>query len=179
MGEKSNLFRLGVDESERFSVILSFRLQTRGQTDVDFSNSQEFQKIIMSNDVAWAVTRNSSRYLLKKRNCPKPFSTEPMNLTNKHSQRYSGLCNSKAIGVAFPAEKAQGFQVVLKKPKCANKPAKSTTTTALKSGPRRAVPTLKRLIPGQRYRKDLTAAAVRRASAICRSQKPLPKRKGD
>ena len=89
----------------------------------------------MSNDVAWAVTRNSSRYLLKKRNCPKPFLLEPMNLTNKHSQRYSGLCNSKAIGVAFPAggEKAQGFQVVLKKPKAGNKPAKSTTVTALKT----------------------------------------------
>merc|ERR1712121_472839 len=124
---------------------------------------------VMSNDVAWAVTRNNSKYLLKKRNCPKPFSTDPLNLTNKHSQRYSGLCNSKAIGVAFP---------VGKKAKCAHKPVKATTTTALKSGPRRAVPTLKRLIHGQRYRKDLTSAALRRASAICRSQKPLPKRKG-
>merc|ERR1712111_214198 len=89
-----------------------------------------------------------------------------LNLTNKHSQRYSGLCNSKAIGVAFPVgEKAQGFQVVMKKAKCAHKPVKATTTTALK-----------RLIHGQRYRKDLTSAALRRASAICRSQKPLPKR---
>merc|ERR1712062_391615 len=139
------------------------------------SNSQEFKKIIMSNDVAWAVTRNSSCYLLKKRNCPKPFSTEPMNLTNKHSKRYSGLCNSKAIGVTFGDK---GFQVVMKKPKSANKPAKSTTKTTLKSGPRRSVPVLKRLIAGQRYRKDLTAAACKRASAICRSQKPLPKRKG-
>merc|ERR1712121_67443 len=115
---------------------------------------------VMSNDVAWAVTRNNSKYLLKKRNCPKPFSTDPLNLTNKHSQRYSGLCNSKAIGVAFPVgEKAQGFQVVMKKAKCAHKPVKATTTTALK-----------RLIHGQRYRKDLTSAALRRASAICRSQ---------
>jgi len=62
----------------------------------------------MSNDVAWAVTRNSSRFLLKKRNCPKPFSTDPMNLTNLHSQRYSGICNSKAVGV-MPAK--AGFQV--------------------------------------------------------------------
>merc|ERR1712168_1359888 len=74
--------------------------------------------INMSAEVAWAVTRNNSKYLLKKRNCPKPFSTDPLNLTNKHSQRYSGLCNSKAIGVAFPVgEKAQGFQVVMKKAK--------------------------------------------------------------
>ena len=67
-----------------------------------------FQSFIMSNDVAWAVTRNSSRFLLKKRNCPKPFSTDPMNLTNLHSQRYSGICNSKAVGV-MPAK--AGFQV--------------------------------------------------------------------
>jgi hypothetical protein len=30
----------------------------------------------------------------------------------------------------------------------------------------------------QRYRKDLSKAALRRASAIVKSQKPLPKRKG-
>merc|ERR1712226_1449272 len=124
---------------------------------------------IMSNDVAWAITRNNSRFLLKKRNCPKPFSTDPMNLTNLHSQRYSGLCNSKAVGV-MPAK--AGFQVVMKKGKSVNKPAKSLTTSTLKSGPRASVPTLKRLMHGQRYRKDLTAAAP------CRSQKPLPKRKG-
>ena len=66
----------------------------------------------------------------------------------------------------------------MKKAKSVNKPAKSVTTSTLKSGPRASVPTLKRLMHGQRYRKDLTAAALRKASAICRSQKPLPKRKG-
>ena len=70
------------------------------------------------------------------------------------------------------------FKVVMKKAKSVNKPAKSLTTSTLKSGPRASVPTLKRLMHGQRYRKDLTAAALRKASAICRSQKPLPKRKG-
>ena len=30
----------------------------------------------------------------------------------------------------------------------------------------------------QRYRKDLTKAALKRAAAIIRSQKPLPARKG-
>ena len=33
----------------------------------------------MSSDIAWAITKNNSAYLLKKRNCPKPFSTDPMN----------------------------------------------------------------------------------------------------
>ena len=131
----------------------------------------------MSTDVCWAVTRNNSCYLLKKRNCPKPFSTDPMNLTNVHSQRYSGLVNSKAIGVQAP-KSGNGLEVTLKKAKSGNKPGKSTTSSVLKSGPRRSVPTLKRLIHRQRYRKDLCAAALRRASALCRSQKPMPKRKG-
>ncbi len=54
----------------------------------------------MSSDVAWAVTRNNSAYLLKKRGVAKPFSSDPLNLTNKHSQRYTGLVNKKAIGIA-------------------------------------------------------------------------------
>ena len=54
----------------------------------------------MSSDVAWAITRNNSAYLLKKRGVAKPFSSDPLNLTNKHSQRYSGLVNKKAIGIA-------------------------------------------------------------------------------
>ena len=67
----------------------------------------------MSSDIAWAITRNNSAFLLKKRNCPKPFSTDPMNLTNKHSQRYTGLVNKKAVAVA-PAADNKGFTVTIK-----------------------------------------------------------------
>ena len=67
----------------------------------------------MSAEIAWAVTRNNSAFLLKKRNCPKPFSTDPMNLTNKHSQRYTGLVNKKAVAVA-PAADNKGFTVTIK-----------------------------------------------------------------
>ena len=37
---------------------------------------------------------------------------------------------------------------------------------------------VKNVILKQRYRKDLSKAALRKASAILRSQKPLPTRKG-
>ena len=67
----------------------------------------------MSSEIAWAITRNNSAFLLKKRNCPKPFSTDPMNLTNKHSQRYTGLVNKKAVAVA-PAADNKGFTVTIK-----------------------------------------------------------------
>merc|ERR1712157_196894 len=117
------------------------------------------QKSKMSSDIAWAITRNNSAYLLKKRNCPKPFSTDPMNLTNKHSQRYVGLVNKKAVAIA-PASDNKGF------------------TVTIKAGPRRSLHKVKALIIKQRYRKDLTKAAMKRASVIVRSQKPLPARKG-
>merc|ERR1711956_209120 len=97
--------------------------------------------------------------LLKKRNCPKPFSTDPMNLTNKHSQRHGGLVNKKAVAVA-PAADNKGF------------------TVTIKSGPRRTLHKVKALIVKQRYRKDLNKAAIKRAAIIVRSQKPLPTRKG-
>merc|ERR1712154_477988 len=69
--------------------------------------------ITMSSDIAWAVTRNNSAFLLKKRGCPKPFSTDPLNLTNKNSQRYNGYLHKKAVGIAALDK---GFAVSVKKP---------------------------------------------------------------
>merc|ERR1712227_91479 len=134
------------------------------------------QQSKMSSDIAWAITRNNSAFLLKKRNCPKPFSTDPMNLTNKHSQRYVGLVNKKAVAIA-PASDNKGFTVTIKKGS-GNRPGKGKDTVTMKAGPRRSLHKVKASIVKQRYRKDLTKAAMKRASVIVRSQKPLPARKG-
>merc|ERR1712080_186062 len=100
----------------------------------------------------------------KKRGVKKPFSTEPLNLTNRNSARYNGLVNAKAVGVtATPDNK--GFVLTTRKCRMAHKPGKSLHKT-------------KGSLIKQRYRKDLSKAAMRRAAAIVRSQKPLPKRKG-
>ena len=130
----------------------------------------------MSTDIAWAITRNNSAFLLKKRNCPKPFSTDPMNLTNKHSLRHTGCVNKKAISVV-PAADNKGFTVTIKKGN-GNKPGNSTQSVTMKAGPRRSLHKVKALVVKQRYRKDLSKAAMRRAAIIIRSQKPLPTRKG-
>merc|ERR1712018_403107 len=125
--------------------------------------------IIMS-EIAWAITRNNSAFLLKKRNCPKPFSTDPMNLTNKHSLRYTGLVNKKAVAVA-PAADNKGFTVTIKGGKT-SKVAKGKQTVTMKAGPRRSLHKVKAMLVKQRYRKDLAKAALRRAAVIVRSQKP-------
>merc|ERR1712193_68690 len=148
---------------------------TRGLCGHRFSFFTDFRRYIMS-EIAWAITRNNSAFLLKKRGCPKPFSTDPMNLTNKHSLRYTGLVNKKAVGVA-PAADGKGFNVTVKGGK-GSKIAKGKQTVTMKAGPRRSLHKVKALIVKQRYRKDLAKAALRRAAIIVRSQKPLPPRKG-
>ncbi len=89
--------------------------------------------VIMSSDIAWAVTRNNSAFLLKKRNCPKPFSTDPLNLTNRNTQRYSGFLQRKAVGVTA-ADK--GFVLSVKVPSKTNRPSKSVSNVQMKSGAR-------------------------------------------
>ncbi len=87
----------------------------------------------MSSDIAWAVTRNNSAFLLKKRNCPKPFSKDPLNLTNKNSQRYAGYLQPKAVGVSA-ADK--GFVLSVKASAKANRPKGSVVSVDMKSGAR-------------------------------------------
>jgi len=131
----------------------------------------------MSADIAWAVIRNNSSFLLKKRGVKKPFSTEPLNLTNKNAMRYNGLVNAKAVGVTAAAD-GKGFVLSTKRARKANRPGASINAITMKAGPGRSLQKIRGVLQKQRYRKDLTKAALRKASAICRSQKPLPARKG-
>ena len=64
------------------------------------------------------------------------------------------------------------------KSKSGNRPAKAMVNSTMKSGARRTLHKVKNSLNKQRYRKDLSKAALRRAAAITRSQKPLPARKG-
>merc|ERR1712054_137659 len=132
---------------------------------------------MVSSDIAWAVVRDNSCFLLKKRGVKKPFSTEPCNLTNKNAQRYNGIVNNKVVGVS-PAEDNKGFVLTTKRAKLAHKPGKALCATTMKAGAGRSLHKMKAVLVKQRYRKDLTKAALRRAAAISRSQKALPARKG-
>ncbi|GLV33641.1 Actin-related protein 3 [Carabus blaptoides fortunei] len=130
----------------------------------------------MSAHLSWMILRNNNAFLLKKRNISKPFSTEPSNLANLNSFRYNGLIHKKTVGIVEPKDK-KGFTVVYKKANKQNKPRRATITRTMKSGPRRSLYKLRRLMDKNSYRKDLTKVALRRASAILRSQKPLPVKK--
>ena len=67
-------------------------------------NLQKKTTNMVSSDIAWAVIRDSSSFLLKKRGVKKPFSTEPCNLTNRNAQRFNGLVNNKVVGISAAAD---------------------------------------------------------------------------
>jgi large subunit ribosomal protein L28e len=91
-----------------------------------------------SADVAWAVIRNNSAFLLKKRGVKKAFSTEPCNLTNVNSQRYNGLVNAKALGISAGPDN-KGFVLTTKRSKLSHRPVKSLVKVTMKAGPRRSL----------------------------------------
>ena len=70
------------------------------------------------------------------------------------------------------------FVLTTRRSKNAFKPGKAMVNTTMKAGARRSLHKVKAVLNKQRYRKDLTKAALRRAALIARSQKPLPARKG-
>ncbi|XP_042889600.1 60S ribosomal protein L28-like [Penaeus japonicus] len=130
----------------------------------------------MSADLCWQIIRNNHAYLVKRRDIKKPFSTEANNLKNVNSARYNGFCRNRIIGIE-PASDGKGIVLAFKTRKHKNKPAKNIVKTTIKSGPRRALNSIRRFIRFNHYRGDLKMAALRRASAILRSQRAQPFKK--
>ncbi|XP_033928307.1 large ribosomal subunit protein eL28 [Melopsittacus undulatus] len=128
----------------------------------------------MSSHLQWMVLRNCSSFLLKRNN--QTYSTEPHNLKSRHSFRYNGLIHRKSVGVE-PAPDAKGIVVVLKKRTGQRKPSSSSSRISIHRDARATLRSLRNIIRKNRYRRDLRMAALRRASAILRSQKPVVMKK--
>lgn len=119
--------------------------------------------------------KNNS-FLLKQKNIRKPFAKEPANLTNLSTFRYSGLVHNRTLSIT-PAEK-KGFHYCYKKPKSVNKPARSIGKVLVQTHARHSLKKVSKMIKKHHYRRDLKQAALRRASAILRSQRPYNPKKG-
>merc|ERR1712142_702609 len=109
----------------------------------------------MSAHLQWMVIRNCSSFLLKRNG--QTYSTEANNLKSKNSFRFNGLVHKKTVGVQ-PAADGKGVVVVLKKRAGQRKPGKQYEKITINKN---------------KYRKDLRMAALRRACAILKSQKPV------
>jgi len=125
----------------------------------------------MSADIQWLVIRNNSSFLMKRRNAP-TLSREPNNLKGRNSFRYNGLIRRKCVGIE-PAPSGKGVVLVTRNNRSVRKPAKNYTRVELKGNARATLKTIRRTMLNGKYRPDLKMCAVRRASAILRSQKPV------
>jgi len=59
----------------------------------------------VSADLVWELTRSQNAFLVKRTQAGGvQFSSDPFNLTNKHSRKYAGYVNDTAIGVTAAPE---------------------------------------------------------------------------
>ncbi|KAL7844859.1 hypothetical protein SRHO_G00233980 [Serrasalmus rhombeus] len=125
---------------------------------------------IMSSHLQWMVIRNNSSFLIKRNG--QTYSTEPNNLKARNAFRFNGLVHRKTVGVEQAAD-GKGVVVILKKRAGQRKPVKSYEKITINKNSRTTLNRLRNIIRKNSYRKDLCMAALRRASAILRSQKPV------
>jgi large subunit ribosomal protein L28e len=99
------------------------------------------------------------------------FSRDPLNLVNKHSYKYAGFANNKAIGVQATEN---GVAVTTKKPTNPNQPGQNlvTVTYGPKTSTRKIYKGVADRTAKNGYRADIREEAVARVSAVRRSQLP-------
>merc|ERR1712168_1005285 len=100
------------------------------------------------------------------------MSLEPNNLKSKNSFRYNGFINRKTVGVE-PAKDGKGIVLVTRRSKNRARPARHTVRVELKGDARRTIRAIRNTVQVSGYRRDLGNAAVRKACAILKSQKPV------
>ena len=125
----------------------------------------------MSADLQWLLVRNNSSFLVKKNGAQ--FTSEPNNLTNLNSYKFSGLANKKTVGVSVNAGK---IEVALKKTKGdqrrpASSYARNQLNKHMSNKTCKAAESLNALTAGQHYRPDLAKHAVARYHALYKSLK--------
>uniref|UniRef100_UPI00397EA50A 60S ribosomal protein L28 n=1 Tax=Salmonella sp. s55004 TaxID=3159675 RepID=UPI00397EA50A len=121
---------------------------------------------LVSSDVQWRIIRKHSSFLRKFGKTI--FTLEPNNLKNRNSFRYNGLIHKKTVSVESASDN-KGIVLSMKRKKGQNKPAKMYNRIVLKKDARSNLRTIRNSL--RKYRRDLTMAALRRASAIQMSQK--------
>ncbi|KAI8335521.1 ribosomal protein L28e [Chlamydoabsidia padenii] len=122
----------------------------------------------MSSALVWELIKNNNSFLVKRAGLQ--LSSEPANLTNLHSFKYSGLANEKTVAIqAAP----RGIKVTTKKAKKANSPAKSVNSVVISKSRRHTAKSVANLIARSKYRADLLPAALARASAVISAQQPV------
>eukprot|EP00903_Cladosiphon_okamuranus_P016634 g15342.t1 len=129
----------------------------------------------VSNELVWSLVRRNNCFLYKrngrtKRSGKVVLTSEPNNLKNVHSYKFSGLANSKAVGIQFDQDaKGPCASMTLKSSKNGNKPKKSVGKSLLKKTFPSAVQAIRKQTGGTNYRPDLESEALVRWSKVHRA----------
>merc|ERR1711898_64986 len=123
-------------------------------------------KMSASSDLLWALTRKTNAFLVKRNGLQ--LTSEPNNLMNKHSFKYSGLANLETVGIE---DNTRGCTLKLKNKKNSSNPKRNVVSVDLKKDFRKVAQTIKNKTEGKYYRKDLSGAALARWYKIWKSQK--------
>lgn len=125
----------------------------------------------VSRDLLWILTQNNNNHVVKRKGFRRRFTTDPLNPKGIANLRFSGAIQRKALTVE-PHASGKGVNLVFRKRAQQSKPAKSIARVPLTKGSVRALSAIRSFCNKNFYRKDLKNVALRRASAILRSQKP-------
>ncbi|KAH9842228.1 60S ribosomal protein L28 [Teratosphaeria destructans] len=125
----------------------------------------------ISSDLIWELTRKNNSFLVKRaQGGGVQFSRDPLNLVNKHSRKYEGYVNDKAIGIQADDNTVE---LKTKLPKQHNHPAKlyQISSFSASTPSRKLYRSVVNSTAKRGYRSDLRAEAVARASAVKASQR--------
>merc|ERR1711883_37890 len=90
-----------------------------------------------SSDVVWGIIRKNSSFLVKRNFLE--LSSEPGNLMNKNSFKYSGLANAEAVDIQ---DNEKGITCSRKNKKNANQPKRNNVSVDLKKDFRKVAKTI-------------------------------------
>merc|ERR1712118_237141 len=108
-----------------------------------------------SSDLLWALTKKQNAFLVKRNRLQ--LSSEPGNLMNKNSFKYSGLANAEVVDIQ---DDEKGITFSRKNKKNANQPARNFVKQQLKKDFRKVAKTISKKTEGCNYRKDLKKPAL-------------------
>merc|ERR1711959_103654 len=123
------------------------------------------KKSMASSDLLWQITRNNSSFLVKRNGLE--LSSEPGNLMNKNSFKFSGIANLETVDVA---DNEKGITFSRKNKANTSKPARNVVSMDLKKDLRKVSKTIINKTAGANYRKDLSNAALARWCKVWKSQ---------
>eukprot|EP00752_Nemacystus_decipiens_P015939 g14245.t1 len=129
----------------------------------------------VSNELVWSLVRKNNCFLYKrngqtKRSGKVVLTSEPNNLKNVNSYKFSGLANSKAVGIQFDQDaKGRCASMTLKSSKNGNKPKKSVGKSLLKKTFPSVAQAIRKQTGGTNYRPDLQYTALVRWSKVHRA----------